>query len=171
MIQFRPYAIEHDQQGAGLRGYFPIATNVRSDRGPRWPGWLIVAAFVAGILLGTRVAAAAPPAVRFIQPRVPIVLSAPTGTEIPVQLRIEPDAANRGYTITWCDGSHAHTLDGADDSAIQPAVRPLSVRVAPGDCEFTASIFGAGGQLRARTSFVMHVCGGQDGDCVPGGSR
>jgi hypothetical protein len=171
MIEFRPYAIAHDQAGAGLRAYLPIATDARSDRWPRWPGWLVIAAFVVGLLVGARAAAAAPPAVRFVQPRVPIVLSAPTGTEIPVQLRIEPDADNRSYAIAWCDGAHAHTLDGADESAMQPAARPLLVRVAPGDCEFVASVFGAGGKVRARTSFVMHVCGGQDGDCMPGGSR
>lgn len=166
MMTFRPYAIAHDQHGAGLRAYLPFVADVRSDRGPRWPGWLVLAAFVIGMLLGSRAVAAAPPAVTFIHPRVPIVLSSPRGTEIPVQLRIEPHADNRGYAIAWCDGASGHTLDGAEDSAIQPAIAPLSVHVGPGDCPFTASVLGAGGKVRASTSFVMHVCGGQDEPCI-----
>jgi hypothetical protein len=140
--------------------------SVESHRKPRqrWP-WLVAIAFVLGFFAGAKVHASEP-AVKFIHPRAPIALAPPTGTVIPVQLRIEPNAANRAYAITWCNGTHGHTLDGADDAAIQPLERPLSVRVGPGDCEFVASVFGPGGALRARTSFVMHVCGGQAEDCV-----
>lgn len=154
----RPYAIAHDQEGAGLRAYLP-SIDVQTPR-PRWP-WLVLLAFAMGFLAGVK-ASAAPAPVMFIQPRVPIVLAPPTGTVIPVQIRIEPHAENRAYAITWCDGAHGHSLDGAEDAAIQPVAKALDVRVGPGDCEFIASVFGAGGKVRARTSLVIHVCGGQD---------
>jgi hypothetical protein len=35
MIEFRPYAIAHDQAGAGLRAYLPIATDARSPTAGR----------------------------------------------------------------------------------------------------------------------------------------
>lgn len=166
MIEYRPYAIAHDQAGAGLRAYMAIHSDASGHHDPRWPSWFVIIIFLAGILLGVSARAIAAPApVMFVQPRVPIVLAPPTGTVIPVQLRIERHPDNRAYAITWCDGSSAHTLDGADDAAIQP-MRPLNVRVAPGDCAFTATVFGAGGKSRATTSFVMHVCGGQEGDCI-----
>jgi hypothetical protein len=38
-----PYAIAHDQPGAGLRDYLPISTG---DSPPPRRGWLLVALFV-----------------------------------------------------------------------------------------------------------------------------
>lgn len=108
------------------------------------------------------------PAVAFIQPRVPLVLSGPYGEEIPLQVRIEPHADNRSYMLTWCGtGASGHTLDGADDAAIQPTVKALTIRVFPGDCELTATVYGPGvGQVRARATLTVHVCGGDDEGCI-----
>jgi hypothetical protein len=162
----RPYAIPQGEAGEGLRDYMPASTAARRRPRARWP-WLVLIAFLLGVATGAK-AFAAEPAVRFIQPRTPFVLAGLTGTLIPVQIRIEPDAANRAYAITWCDGASSRSLDGADAAPIQPEEKPLEVRVGPGDCEFVASVLGAGGALRARTSFVMHICGGPDDPCVRG---
>lgn len=159
----RPYAIPHDQEGAGLRDYLP-SVHVIPPR-PRWP-WILLLGFALGFLAHAELAAAE--TIAFIQPRVHVVNAPPTGVDVPVQIRIVPSAANRAYAIAWCDGAHAHTLDGADEATVQPTERPLLVRVGPGQCEFVASVFGAGGAVRARASFVLHVCGGQE-NCIPGG--
>jgi hypothetical protein len=159
-------AEQTDEQRRMLRLARLSLDRIARPRPPRWPVLLAILTFVLGFLAGAKAYGAEPP-VKFLQPRVPVVLAPPTGTEIPVQVRIEPNAGNRAYAIAWCDGVHAHSLDGADEAAVQPAERPLMVRLGPGDCTFTASVFGVGGALRARTSFVMHVCAGQE-DCVPG---
>lgn len=97
-------------------------------------------------------------AVSFIQPRRFYTLAPPTGTEIPVQVRIEPDRANRAYLVRWdgesCGGSHGKTLDGDLEPALQ---QPFNARAGDGLCTFVALVIGSGGSERGRAQFVMHV--------------
>lgn len=100
------------------------------------------------------------PPVEFLQPRARVILASLHGTDIPVQIRIEPHVDNRAYAIAWCgEGVHVHTLDGADDAAIHP-VSPLTIRVYAGDCDLIATIYGPGDVIRARTTLTLRVCGG-----------
>lgn len=103
----------------------------------------------------------APPPVAFIQPRSRVVLASPYGTEIPVQVRVEPTTANRALVIEWCTGRSARSLDGADDTAVQP-IKPLSVRVFAGTCVFTATVYDSNRKQLARAQLDVHVC---DGEC------
>lgn len=81
-----------------------------------------------------------------------------------MSIRIEPHADNRAYVIAWCNGSSGHTLDGADDAAIHPITtgRLFTIRVYPGRCELTATVFGPGEQVRARATMILRVCGGDE---------
>lgn len=106
-----------------------------------------------------------PRPIYFLQPRVPIILAPPTGTVIPVQLHIDPRAANRSYVLQWCDGVSAATLDGDEDSAIHP-VTPLNIRVYAGDCVLHATVRGEGGKQLAVAEMTLHVCGGQEEGCI-----
>lgn len=106
------------------------------------------------------------PAVEFLQPRSRIILASPAGSDIPVQIRIEPHPDNRAYLITWCDGASAKSLDGADEAAVHP-IRPLTIRVHPGTCELLARVLGPGGVERGRATLTLHICGGDVEECVP----
>lgn len=106
------------------------------------------------------------PTLRFIQPRANVVLATPQGVEIPVQLRIEPHADNRGYVIVWQDGKSGHSLDGADDAAIHP-IKPLMIRVFEGVQTIDAYVLGPGGKTREHTAHQLRVCGGGEaGECL-----
>lgn len=119
--------------------------------------------FLAGISLAPEKPR---PAVEFLQPRSPIILAGLTGSEIPVQIRVEPHADNRAYAIVWCDGASAKSLDGENDAAVQP-IRPLVIRVFPGRCDLTATVFGPGAeQVRARATLTLRVCGGEAEECA-----
>lgn len=125
---------------------------------------LLVAVLLAWISLAPKPR----PAVEFIHPRVPIVFAGLTGADVPVSIRIEPHADNRAYVIAWCDGASGHSLDGADDAAIHPitTTRAFTIRVHPGRCELTATVYGPGAtQVRARVSMTLRVCGG-DEECA-----
>lgn len=109
-----------------------------------------------------------PAAIAFIHPRASVVLAGPYGVDIPVSIRIDPHADNRRYMITWCNGASGHSLDGADDAAVHPIAirqdRPFTIRVYPGACELTATVYGPGAnQIRGRVSMDLKVCGGEEG--------
>jgi hypothetical protein len=109
----------------------------------------------------------APAVVSFLHPRSPLLLASHTGTDIPVQLRIPPHADNRAYVISWCTGASGHTLDGDDDAAIHPTMKPLTIRVYSGKCELTATVYGPGAtQVRGRASMTLLACGGEE-ECTP----
>ena len=107
------------------------------------------------------------PVVEFLHPRVPIVLSGLAGVDVPVSIRIDPHPDNRRYVIAWCNGASARSLDGDNEAAVQPerlGKQSLwTVRMSPGSCELTATVYGPGmDQIRGRASMVVKVCGGDE---------
>lgn len=113
-----------------------------------------------GVLLALTVTAAHPgPSVKFIQPRVSFVLASPFGAEVPVQVRVEPRAANRAVVITWCTGKSVRQLAGADAAGVQPPERPIMARVYDGVCMFTAAVLAGDGKVLARAEFRVQVNG------------
>lgn len=95
--------------------------------------------------------------ITFIQPKSRVILQHYGGSEVPVQIRIEPNKENRSYRIEWSGGASARTLDGADDAALQP---PLTIRVFESEI-ITAAVFGPGGKLLYQKEFPLKVCGGE----------
>ena len=95
--------------------------------------------------------------VAFVQPKSHIILAQHGGVEIPIQIRIEPNAENRSYRIEWANGVSARTLDGADDAALQPT---LKIRVFQSQT-IVASVFGPGGKLLYRAELPLEVCGNE----------
>lgn len=107
--------------------------------------------------------------ISFVQPRGPMVIASPTGTEVAVQTRIERSDDNRWWQLNWdgqgCVGSSGHSLNGADESTLQPEnadpKHPFTIRVWPGRCVLVAVLVGKDGQLRGRATLDLHVCGGE----------
>lgn len=103
---------------------------------------------------------------RFVQPRASVVLSGMTGVEIPVQLIVERHSENRALEIAWngptCAGRSVMQLDAEFAERLQPPMKAAKIRMGPGKCEIAASVFGPGGRIRHRRTFVMTVCGGAE---------
>lgn len=123
------------------------------------------------VLCSLGFASPARPAIEILQPHAHVVIAGPRGVELPLQIRIEPHADNRSYLITWCgDGASGQTLDGEDSPALHPEVR-LIIRVFPGACEITATVYGPGGSVRGRATHTLLVCGGDDDTDACGGKK
>lgn len=103
--------------------------------------------------------------ISFIQPKSRIVLSDPRGVDVLVQTKITPSDQNRWFRLEWPDGVSMKSLNGSDESAIQPE-KPLKIRVFPGKTQIIASVFGSGQKLLGREILELSVCGGEEG-CSP----
>jgi hypothetical protein len=102
--------------------------------------------------------------IKFIQPKRAFIMASPSGVELWAQVRIEPSANNRSYTLVWPGGSTSRELDGEDAPATQESVK---VRLFPGEQHLIAVVFGPGEKELSRVDYKLTVCGGMDGDCVP----
>ena len=91
--------------------------------------------------------------VRFLQPKSRMILSAYGGAEVPVQIRIEPNVANRGYRIDWDGGATARSLDGDQEAATQPSI---TIRVFESQT-IVATVFGSGGKVLSRATMDLEV--------------
>ena len=138
--------------------------------------WAITVLLLLTVLArGCAESAHAAPDVKFIQPRSTIVLAGPAGvSQIPLQARIEPHAANRWVQFEVWTGdlvveSQAWSLDGENAAALQPTYRPLHLgRLGHGQHTFrvlvctTVTDESKCGRVRAMASMIFRVCGGED---------
>lgn len=97
-----------------------------------------------------------------------VISAPPTGIELKVRARHTPMPLDRHYRIDWCSGSSERDLHGADDPESLPPEGDLAVRVVPGLCPFSVTVFRSDGS-RVSSTFVMRVCGmganGEDAGC------
>jgi hypothetical protein len=113
--------------------------------------------------------------VRLLQPKAKIVLSGPRGTSLPFQAWVARHPDNRWVQLeVWLDGMRVQSsgwdIDG-DAAAVQPAVKPLIVHLAPGTYAFRvlacSSVTDQSecGRVRASAVQEVRVCAGDLESC------
>lgn len=116
-------------------------------RRPWWP-WLVVLAFLAGVVIGAAVVSAAEPAVTIhVRPQIMIRRG-----DIRVEVRVPRHTDNRMLAIAWISdvgtaGSTVRPLEGEDALVMHVLALPSQPAA---NYFFTASVFGSSGKLRGR---------------------
>ena len=124
-LRHMPYAIPHDQHGAGLRDYLPIATT--PGPGSPW-AWAVLIVFLTFVMLQR--------------------------SDVTIETRIARHADHRRLAVSWAsdngkDGGFQVSLDG--DQA--PAFRSDVVRdMPPANYALIAAVYDTRGKMIARES-------------------
>ena len=147
-LRHMPYAIPHDQHGAGLRDYLPIATTPGPGSPWAWAVLIVFLTFVFGVWCGSRVHAASCISLR-VRPGVMLQRS-----DVTIETRIARHADHRRLAVSWAsdngkDGGFQVSLDG--DQA--PAFRSDVVRdMPPANYALIAAVYDTRGKMIARES-------------------
>ena len=117
--------------------------------------YLILALALIGVALTE------PQPLTFIHPRGHVTLANPGGNaDVLLQVFMQRHEDNRAIRVEWCSGATGRALRGAEDSARHPE-EPITVRLPQGVCAFTATVYGAEGQVRHRLVHELCVAGGE----------